>query len=259
MNSAGYYLATIGLAPCLIAQGLYVRRVTPRLAEPEGERSGTYGSGPHLKLLILGDSAAAGVGVSTQGQALSGQLVARLGASFEVNWRLMAQTGDKAKQVTAVLQQVAVQEHFDIVVTSIGVNDVTHGTKCKKWISQQGQIVNLLQSKFHVQHIILSGLPPMHLFPALPQPLRWYLGLRARRFNNALKTFAAGCDRCEFVAINFPLEAAYMAADGFHPGALAYSFWAGQLAKIIQSRLAVNVFQKGQGRRNPAILEGIGG
>ena len=71
----GYKLAAIGLAPVIIAQGLYVRRVTPRLPEPEGERSGVNGAGPPLSLLILGDSAAAGVGVATQDQALSGQLV----------------------------------------------------------------------------------------------------------------------------------------------------------------------------------------
>jgi hypothetical protein len=32
----------------------------------------------------------------------------------------------------------------------------------------------------------LSGLPPMHRFPALPQPLRWYIGSRARDFDRAL-------------------------------------------------------------------------
>jgi lysophospholipase L1-like esterase len=232
-----YHLAKIGLAPFLIAQGLYVRLVTPELPEPPGKRSGIYGSGLPLSLLILGDSAAAGVGVSTQRQALSGQLVSVLGAYFQVSWKLIADTGNTAKELVAKLE-MASPEMFDVVVTSIGVNDVTHGTKLKKWIAQQRQIVELLQSKFHSQHIILSSLPPMHLFPALPQPLRWYLGLRAKRFNSALKIFAESCNQCEFVTINFSLEAAYMAADGFHPGALAYSIWAKRVADIIRRRLS---------------------
>jgi lysophospholipase L1-like esterase len=99
----------------------------------------------------------------------------------------------------------------------------------------------LLQSKFQTQHILLSGIPPMHLFPALPQPLRWFLGRRALQFNGALKKLAEGCEPCEFVAIDFPLDTTYMAADGFHPGALAYSLWANHLAAIIRVRLGATV------------------
>lgn len=231
-----YKFAAIGLAPLLIAQALYVRCVTPRLPEPSGERSGRHGSGPLLRLLILGDSAAAGVGVSAQRQALSGQLVCALGADFRVSWKLMAQTGYKAKDVLAKLEMI-LPEKFDVVVTSIGVNDVTHGTNSQKWIDQQGQIIRLLQSKFQTQHILLSGIPPMHLFPALPQPLRWFLGRRALQFNVALKKLAEGCKPCEFIAIDFPLDTAYMAADGFHPGTLAYSLWANHLATMIRVRL----------------------
>jgi lysophospholipase L1-like esterase len=62
--------------------------------------------------------------------------------------------------------------------------------------------------------------------------------MRAEQFNAALKKFADGCNRCEFVQTNFPLEDAYMAADGFHPGALAYSIWANHVAVTIRSRLA---------------------
>lgn len=231
-----YEFTAIGLAPLLIAQALYVRAVTPRLPEPAGERSGIHGSGPLFSLLILGDSAAAGVGVATQNEALSGRLVSALGADFRVSWKLIAQTGQKAKDIAAKLEMLP-PETFDVVVTSIGVNDVTHGTDFKKWMNQQGQIVGRLQSKFHSQHILLSSVPPMRLFPALPQPLRWYLGMRAERFNSALKIIATGCRRCEFVAMDFPLETSYMAADGFHPGTLAYSLWARHVAAIIGNRL----------------------
>ena len=231
-----YQFAAICLAPFLIAQALYVRRVTPRLPEPDGSRSGTEGSGQSIRLLILGDSAAAGVGVSTQEEALTGQLVAALSSDFQVSWKLMAQTGHTAKEVLEKLGAV-LPETFDVVVTSIGVNDVTHGTTTKKWIDRQHQIINLLQSKFHAQYILLSSLPPMHLFPALPQPLRWYLGMRAKKFGHALETVVTGCSRCELVTTDFPREDAYMAADGFHPGALAYRVWAGQIAANIRARL----------------------
>jgi hypothetical protein len=65
----GYHLVTATLGPLLLLQGRHVRRVTPRLAEAVGPRDGTAGNGPPLRLLIVGDSAAAGVGVPVQGRA----------------------------------------------------------------------------------------------------------------------------------------------------------------------------------------------
>ena len=44
---------SIMLAPVLVFQGLKVRRTTPRLPEPEGERVGQTGSNPALSLLII--------------------------------------------------------------------------------------------------------------------------------------------------------------------------------------------------------------
>jgi len=232
----GYRLAAIGLFPLLIAEAVYVKRITPRLPEASGARSGIAGSGPSLNLLILGDSAAAGVGVASQRQALSGRLVSILGEGFRVSWKLIAQTGNKAKDTLAELRKLP-PEAFNVVVTSIGVNDVTHGTGIGKWIGHQDQIIETLISKFRLSHIILSAVPPLHLFPALPQPLRWYLGMRAKQFNVALKKLAHRYRECEFVGIHFSTDESLMADDGFHPGAPAYSLWAEQVAAVIQSRL----------------------
>jgi len=65
-NGAKLATAMVVLSPLLVCQGIYVRRVTPKLPEADGPRSGEAGSGALLRLLVLGDSAAAGVGVRTQ-------------------------------------------------------------------------------------------------------------------------------------------------------------------------------------------------
>ena len=62
--------AMVVLSPLLICQGMYVRRVTPKLPEADGPRSGEAGSGALLRLLVLGDSAAAGVGVPARKKRL---------------------------------------------------------------------------------------------------------------------------------------------------------------------------------------------
>jgi lysophospholipase L1-like esterase len=230
-------LTTIVLGPVLLAQGRHVRRTVRLLPEPEGVREGETGSGPLLRLLIAGDSAAAGVGAPTQDEALSGHLVSGLAGSFRVNWKLFAFTGATTADMIRQLQQAPAAE-FDVVVTSLGVNDVTGRRSLDDWRRQQGQLVALLQDKFAARHILLSGLPPMHRFPALPQPLRWYVGSRARDFDRALARFAGGRDGCEFVELDYAMmDLAAMAADGFHPGPAVYRRWAQELAgRIIDRR-----------------------
>ena len=88
-------------------------------------------------------------------------------------------------RMLAQLQQLPAED-FDVAVTSLGVNDVTARRSLTQWQLQQGQFIDLLQTRFRARQIVLSGLPPMHRFPALPQPLRWYVGSRACDFDRAL-------------------------------------------------------------------------
>lgn len=228
-------LATLGLGPLLLAQGLYVRRVTPRLPEPAGPRAGEAGQGRPLRLLITGDSAAAGVGAASQDEALAGRLVAALAARFRVHWRLLARTGNTTAQTLAELASLPAQP-FDVVVTSLGVNDVTGGVEVRRWLAQQRALVDMLRGKFEARQVLLSALPPMHLFPALPQPLRWYLGGRAARFNTLLGEWAPRQEGCCLVTADFAPDPRAMAADGFHPGPAAYALWADRLAREIHAR-----------------------
>ena len=118
-------LITLSLAPLLAAQGFYVRRTVPVLPEPPGSRHGTRGSGPLIRLLILGDSAAAGVGAVSQTEALSGQLVAALAADRQVTWRLIARSGYTTRGLLSHLQQHPLAGEWDVAVISLGVNDGT--------------------------------------------------------------------------------------------------------------------------------------
>jgi lysophospholipase L1-like esterase len=84
--------------------------------------------------------------------------------------------------------------------------------------------------------VLLSGLPPMHKFPALPQPLRWYIGNRAKQFDNALKALANTGSGCEFVKLGYTIDTQFMAADGFHPGPAIYALWGADVARRIRAR-----------------------
>jgi len=118
----------------------------------------------------------------------------------------------------------------------VGVNDATGRTRMAHWLHGLQALVTALRHRYQAQQVILSALPPVHLFPALPQPLRWYLGRCATRLDRAQRRWVVSQPGCEVVGADFPMDLRYMAHDGFHPGPLAYEAWAGALAGQIRAR-----------------------
>lgn len=229
-------VALVGLAPLLVAQGRRVRRDTPRLPEPPGERHGTRGEGPPLSLLILGDSAAAGVGAPTQDAALLGQLVNLLAPHHRVTWRLVARTGmttDEARH--ALFEGEHVGRAWDVAVVSLGVNDATALLRSGRYRRQLRALLARVQAELTPGVVVLSGLPPLHRFPALPEPLRSVIGARARRLDRVLHEVATahGPDVLHLQLPFDELDAQAMASDGFHPGPPVYAAWAAQIAAAI--------------------------
>jgi lysophospholipase L1-like esterase len=232
-----YLLRTIGLAPVIVPQGIWTNLRVPTLPEPPGAREGSAGEGPPLKLLVVGDSAAAGVGVSHQDEALLGQVVSRLAGRYVVEFGLYAKTGYTTADILRHLDEIA-PRHYDVVLTSLGVNDVLAFSSRSAWLARQQRLREMLRDKFGVRLLVISGLPPVHSFPALPQPLRWHLGSRATEFNEALSTAVASDPDTHVVNLRFSADASMMASDGFHPGAPIYSEWAERAVQIILSREA---------------------
>ncbi|MFC6688557.1 SGNH/GDSL hydrolase family protein [Jhaorihella thermophila] len=223
-------IARLPLAPLLAAQAVAVRRAALILPEPPGPRRGKAGDGPPLRLLIAGDSSAAGVGAPHQDAALSGQLVRRLSRHVHLTWRLEAATGETTRDAIDRLKRLDAGP-FDVAILALGVNDVTHGTTRRGWIAGQRALHDLLRTRFGVRRIIASGLPPMGQFPVLPQPLRWIVGRQAQRFDIDLARMA-GPD-----LIHLPLrldpDPRFVARDGYHPSPAAYSEWARMLVEHV--------------------------
>ena len=228
-------LAKLALAPLLIGQALYVRRKALILPEPPGERTGQTGSGPALNILIAGDSSAAGVGADSQAQALSGRLARELAARFAVCWTLEAETGATSAATLRRLRELhqTAPQRFDVVLFALGVNDITRGVALRRWLDTQRALQALAAETFGARQILVSGVPPMHRFPLLPQPLRWTLGATASRFDAALAGLCAANPVARHLPFDLPFRPEYVARDGFHPSPAAYALWARMLSETI--------------------------
>lgn len=182
---------------------------------------------------MVGDSSGAGVGAEHQEEALLGRVVRSLSDSHAVAWRLEARTGATTRGTLRHLERLD-SETFDVAVTALGVNDVVSGVRPGHWLADQARLRTLLRRRFGVRTIVVSGLPPVHRFPALPQPLRWYLGRRAREFDGALREAVSEETACLFLPLDFTDEAASMADDGFHPGPDVYREWGRRAAALVE-------------------------
>lgn len=225
-------LMLAALAPLVLPQVVMARRFSRTLPEPAGPRAGRTGEGPPLRLLVAGDSSAAGVGVAWQDQALTGRLVRRLARRFAVDWRLEAKSGLTTKGLIRRLEGVG-PARFDAVVLGVGVNDVTKGVPRPLFLRHQAALRALLRERFGARAIYVTALPPLGEFPLLARPLRNMVGLHARRFDRALRRDLMGAEDARRVPFDLSMDAGLMSADGFHPGPVIYETWAERVERAI--------------------------
>ena len=232
--SVGLFAAKLALGPVLLPQARWLRRTALRLPEAAGPRQGQIGEGdPVLRLLVVGDSAAAGVGVADQGQALATQLARALSAALHgsIAWQLVAQSGVNTAECRALAARSNLQQ-ADVVVTVLGVNDVSSQTTASHFARGLSLLWTDLRQRAGARRAVICGVPPMHLFPAIPQPLRWYLGRYAAWLDRAAQRWTEQ-EGLGFCPVDWEAKDGFVAADGFHPGAALYPEWARRLAGLI--------------------------
>ena len=225
--------ARVLLSPVLAIQAAKVRRSALRLPDPAGRQNGISGRGPELRLLIVGDSSAVGVGTSHQEEALLGQMRKRLSQTNTVHWSVEAQTGATTSDAIAGLK-ARPKEKFDLVTVSLGVNDITGRVPLSEWLQSISTLLHLIEYKFQADVICVSGIPRMQHFPLLPQPLRWIVGAQAKRFDHALRKLVANRNGFSFVEMDFDPDISKISPDGFHPGPKIYAEWGGKVYRAVR-------------------------
>lgn len=233
------------LLPYYLIQARRVHKHTLRLADPVGERRGMHdidnAQDKCFRLIIAGDSSAVGVGVASQDDAVSGKLLAKLTharpALNRIDWQLIAKTGSTSFGVLKQLYALP-QTPLDLIIISVGVNDVVQRTPLIHWLENIEHIIALCTRKFHAP-ILFASIPPMQLMPALPYPLNQFIGRQAGQLDSQLQRICQAHPQANYLRADFQAAGlspdSLFAKDGFHPSAATYDYWTDVLACAILS------------------------
>ena len=224
-------LQVLAFLPVLAVQGRRVRRTVERLPEAEGTTGRVGEGGDTLRVVVVGDSVAAGVGVIGHEQSMAGRLAhhlhARSGRSVE--WVVAARSGADAAGVATLAVGSPRLADAHVVAVSVGVNDVKDLRSDASFRSGLRDLLGAIVEASPTARVFLLGLPPVERLPALPRPLADLLGARGRRLDRIGREVAASFPqvvRLELTDEDLREVAHPFATDGFHPGAELHDLFA---------------------------------
>jgi lysophospholipase L1-like esterase len=198
---------------------------------------------PTLRLVLLGDSAAIGVGVEWLSETVGGQLARMLAdGTPETGERhvLLSSVGVAGSRSTDLATQVAralLGDKPDVAVVLIGANDAVTMRSPEESAEHLGAAVRRLREAG--VEVVVGTCPDLGAIRSVAPPLRQLAGLLGRRMARAQARAvqAAGgtvVDLGEETGAVFRADAGTLCYDGFHPSADGYRVWAHALFPAVE-------------------------
>jgi lysophospholipase L1-like esterase len=198
--------------------------------EPPPDATGWYGRGrpgPAIKIVLLGDSSAAGYGVvrveETPGALLASGAAER--ADRRVHLRAFAKVGARSSDLAGQLDR-ALPTEPDVAVILIGANDVTHRVRPAASVGDLAEAVRRLRD-LGVE-VVVGTCPDLGTVKPIPPPLKQVARTWSRRMA-AAQTIAVLEGGGRTVSLGSVLGPEFAAApalmfgpDRFHPSAAGY-------------------------------------
>lgn len=166
----------------ILGEAKLARRAIGEPTEVPPDPTGTYGryAGLPLRLVMIGDSSAAGLGCDTPAQTPGALLAGGVARDLRRRVRLDsvaavgARSTDLDNQVTRALE-----EHADMAVIMIGTNDVTHRVRPGEATKHLGRAVQTLRAAGVL--VVVGTCPDLGTVEPLMQPLRTVAAHYSRR------------------------------------------------------------------------------
>lgn len=142
--------------------------------------SGTFGdrSDPALRFVAVGDSTITGPGLDHPDQIWVRHIARRLSDRFHVELISLAVGGSKTRDVLEVQLPAAEAIHPDLVVVSVGGNDILRGVPVPLFERRLDEIVGRLKGVSRA--VVLMGVGDLGTIPRFPVPLSHVASLSGR-------------------------------------------------------------------------------
>ena len=221
--------------PIYVWQGLGVRRTSTRLAPPEKKPLVELkGKGKQLRILFIGDSSAAGVGVDEFEESVSGRLphLLKEKTGRPVFQRTCGNNSATSGSIRDFVVPHLEADRYNYIILSIGTNDAKNFHSGRRFCKEFGTLLYALHAKFPGTRIIWQGLIDVEDVPILPSPLNKILGIRSRIIRKNGKQLCYERNALAPDSTWQPLPENF-SRDGFHASARGYQVWAEELADYI--------------------------
>ncbi|MFY1700497.1 SGNH/GDSL hydrolase family protein [Micromonospora sp. WMMA1923] len=238
---------TVGGAALLAGEVLAARH--RRYAQPEfglGLRA-TIGrpGAPALRLVLLGDSAALGVGVTHLEDTVGGLLAGLLAEGPTGRLVHLSSVGVSGSRSTDLATQVArslLGEPPDVALILIGANDATTLRRPADSAAYLASAVHRLREAG--AEVVVGTCPDLGAVRAIAPPLRQVVGWSGRRiaYAQTIAVLEAGGTVVDLATETGPVfraDAGTLCHDGFHPSADGYRIWAHALLPAVAAAAAV--------------------
>jgi lysophospholipase L1-like esterase len=149
-----------------------------------------------------------------------------------VSWQIEGQSGLDINGLIERLNSLAI-DAVDVVLISIGVNDVTGLTSTRQWRVRVTHLLDCIHRSWPTADVVFAGLPPMDKFPLPPQPLRFTLGWRASTLDSIASGICAGRSGVNHVPTVIDPQVHSFSEDGYHPSYESCAVWARELADAV--------------------------
>ncbi len=248
-------LITIPLLPLMYVQGKQIRARVPKLPEASGLTGSAGfsldGKRP-LRLVALGESTVAGVGVETHEEGFTGSLARALSAGLKakVEWKVVARSGYTAKRVREKLVSKIEDDAVDLIVIGLGGNDAFTLNRPSAWRRDVRALIRDLRVRYPESVIVFCNMPPIKIFPAFTPLIKFTIGNLVEILGDELAKEVQSEPRVYYFGERITLEAwmdkfqldtspASFFSDGVHPSKLTYETWGRDIAQNILSSEAI--------------------
>ena len=224
----------------------------PEAIEPQGICTGERGC---LKVLFIGESTFAGVGVATHEEGFAGTLAKELCASTRktIDWRVYARSGYTAKKVTEKILPKITESSANLIIVGLGGNDAFMLNSPRKWEAEVRELITNLKAKFGHTPIVFANMPPIKEFPAFTAIIKFSIGNLVEILGAALaevvKEFENVYCNSEVLTLkewikklNISANQTDFFSDGVHPSKLTYQSWGKDLSIFILNQKAIKKF-----------------